>query len=94
MPCPYGIDIPGIFAFYNRTVQDGSYITSPEQKGYARARRRYLLSYNKAVPTVRQADHCISCNKCMSLCPQHIRIPQELSRIDNYIEQLKTDSLG
>lgn len=93
MPCPYGIDIPGIFRFYNKTVNEGTYVETCEQKDYARARRRYLLNYDKAVPTVRQADHCISCGKCVSACPQHIRIPRELKRIDDYIENLKQDKL-
>jgi len=93
MPCPYGIDIPSIFKFYNDNVNDGTYIVSSEQKGYARARRKYLLSYNKAIPSVRQADHCISCGKCVRNCPQHIAIPRELRRIDSYIESLKRETI-
>ena len=93
MPCPYGIDIPGIFSFYNKTVNEATYVTSSEQKGYARARRKYLLEYNKAIPTIRQADHCIACGECVKECPQRIRIPAELRRIDNYIENLKQELL-
>ena len=91
MPCPYGIDIPGIFRFYDRSVVDGTYVKGPEQERYARARRRYLAEYDKAVESVRQADHCISCGKCASSCPQHIRIPRELRRIDKYIEEIKQE---
>lgn len=93
MPCPYGIDIPGIFKFYNDNVNAGTYIQSKEQEGYARARRKYLLEYNEAIPTVRQADHCISCGKCSRNCPQRIAIPRELRRIDEYIENLKQETL-
>lgn len=93
MPCPYGIDIPSIFKFYNDSVNEGTYIVSTEQKGYARARRKYLLAYDKAIPSVRQADHCISCGRCVPHCPQHIAIPRELRRIDNYIESLKRETL-
>ena len=93
MPCPYGINIPGVFRFYDKSVIEGTYVKGPEQEGYARARRRYLAAYDKAVESVRQADHCISCGKCMSHCPQHIRIPRELSRIDNYIESIKQGTL-
>ncbi len=25
MPCPYGIDIPGVFAHYNRCINEGNY---------------------------------------------------------------------
>lgn len=89
MPCPYGIDIPGIFKFYNDSIRDGSYVISSEQKGYAKTRKNYLLRYNKSIPTVRQADHCIACGTCLDACPQQIRIPSQLRRIDLYIESLK-----
>lgn len=94
MPCPYGINIPAIFKFYNDNVNAGTYVVSKEQEGYARARRRYLLEYDKAIPTVRQADHCIACGKCTEACPQHIAIPRELRRIDTYIESLKQETLA
>ena len=93
MPCPYGINIPGIFKFYNDNVTAGTYVVSKEQEGYAKMRRKYLLAYNEAIPTVRQADHCIACGRCESLCPQNIRIPRELRRIDKYIESLKQETL-
>ncbi len=93
MPCPYGINIPGIFKFYNDNVTAGTYVVSKEQEGYAKMRRKYLLAYNEAIPTVRQADHCIGCGRCESLCPQNIRIPRELRRIDAYIESLKQETL-
>lgn len=93
MPCPYGIDIPGIFRFYNEQINADSYVSSKEQKHYARMKRKYLLEYNKAIPSVRQADHCIGCSKCVSHCPQRIKIPVELRRIDAYIEKLKQDTL-
>ena len=93
MPCPYGIDIPGIFRFYNGAINDDSYVKSREQKDYARARRRYLAAYDKAVESIRQADHCISCGKCVKACPQRIRIPAQLRRIDEYVERLKQGTL-
>jgi predicted aldo/keto reductase-like oxidoreductase len=93
MPCPYGINIPGIFKFYNDNITAGTYVKSKEQEGYARARRKYLLAYNEAIPTVRQADHCIACRRCERDCPQNIRIPDELRRIDRYIESLKRETI-
>ncbi len=93
MPCPYGINIPAIFKFYNDNVNEGTYVKSKEQEDYARARRKYLAQYNKDIPTVRQADHCISCGKCTPNCPQRIRIPRELRRIDQYIESLKQETI-
>lgn len=67
----------------------GTYVKTKEQQDYARARRKYLALYDKSVETARQADHCISCNRCSKACPQHIRIPAELMRIDGYVEKLK-----
>ncbi len=93
MPCPYGINIPGIFRFYDNSVIEGTFVKGPEQEHYARARKRYLLEYDKAVESIRQADHCISCGKCAPSCPQHIRIPRELKRIDEYIENIRQDKL-
>lgn len=93
MPCPYGINIPGIFKFYNDNITAGTYVKSKEQEHYARARRKYLLAYNEAIPTVRQADHCIACRRCERECPQNIRIPDELRRIDRYIESLKRETI-
>lgn len=89
MPCPFGIDIPGIFAHYNSMVTEGSVGAEEGQKEFKRLRKRYLTTYNKAIPTVRQADHCIGCKQCMRHCPQSIAIPQELHRIDRQIEALK-----
>ena len=93
MPCPYGIDIPGIFTHYNSCVNDGYIAQSKEQKDFKKLKKAYLASYDKAIETVRQADHCISCNTCVSHCPQHIRIPRELRRIDDYVESLKQETL-
>ena len=89
MPCPYGIDIPGIFAHYNKCVNEGTVAQSEEQKNFRKLRKAYLTSYNKAIPTLRQADHCIGCGQCMEHCPQSIKIPDQLHRIDAYIETLK-----
>lgn len=89
MPCPFGIDIPGIFAHYNSMVTEGSVGAEEGQKEFKRLRKRYLTTYNKAIPTVRQADHCIGCGRCMHHCPQSIAIPNELHRIDRQIEALK-----
>lgn len=93
MPCPYGIDIPGIFRHYNEMVRTGSMVTKSNQDDFRRLRRKYLVSYDRAIETVRQADHCIHCRQCMSHCPQSIRIPHELSRIAKYVEQLRTGKI-
>ena len=89
MPCPYGIDIPGVFAHYNRCVSAGKLLKSSNDENYRNARREFLVGYDRTVPKLRQADHCISCNECLPKCPQSIKIPQEMLRVDNYAELLK-----
>ena len=93
MPCPYGIDIPTIFRHYNDAVNSGDIAQSCEQEHFQRLKRRYLVSYDRAVETVRQADHCVGCGQCKPHCPQSIDIPHELRRIDRYIENLKRETL-
>lgn len=93
MPCPYGINIPEIFRHYNNAVNDGSIPQSAEQEDFKKLKKAYLTSYNKAIPTLRQADHCIGCRQCVEHCPQRINIPSELQRIDRYVEKLKRGTL-
>ena len=97
MPCPYGIDIPGNFAHYNKCVNEGLVIEQPsddendseERKAFKKARRKFLADLDRHIDPDRQADHCISCGKCLPKCPQHIRIPSELLKISRYTDKIK-----
>ena len=93
MPCPYGIDIPSILLHYNKCVNEGNIPKSSQDKNYREARRAFLVSYNRDVERLRQADHCTGCEQCNPHCPQSINIPKELHRIDAFIEQLKQETL-
>lgn len=93
MPCPYGIDIPGILVHYNKCVNEGYMPKSKFDENYAEARRTFLVGYDRSVPKLRQASHCIGCSQCVPHCPQSIDIPKELHRIDQYVEQLKQETL-
>ena len=98
MPCPYGLNIPALFAHYNKCVREG-YVsaltphdsnTQPRRdKTYRQARRAYLIGYDRSAPRLRQADHCIGCGQCMEHCPQNIHIPQEMQKIDRFVEALR-----
>ena len=94
MPCPYGIDIPGIFKHYNESVNRARVAQSVEQDNYRELKKAYLVSYDRAIPTLRQASHCVGCKQCIPKCPQSISIPRELRRIDGYVEKLKQDTLS
>lgn len=94
MPCPYGIDIPAIFVHYNKCKNEGSLPMGIGDKDYRKHRRQYLISLDRVVPRDRQPDHCIQCGQCEPHCPQNIRIPRELRKIDEMIERLKRDPEG
>ncbi|MDO4160568.1 MAG: aldo/keto reductase [Prevotellaceae bacterium] len=89
MPCPYGLDIPAILLHYNKCVNEGHLIEDGNDENYHKARRAFLIGYDRSVPKLRQASHCIGCNQCSPSCPQSIDIPKELHVIDEYVEQLK-----
>lgn len=89
MPCPYGINIPVIFAHYNKMVREGNLPHNRQATDYQRQRKAFLLGYDNAVPRLRQADHCIGCGECISHCPQQLDIPGELHRLDRLVENLK-----
>ena len=89
MPCPYGIDIPAILLHYNKCLNEGNIPDSTQDEHYRQARRAYLVGYDRSVPKLRQANHCIGCNQCSPHCPQGIDIPAELHRIDAFVERLK-----
>ncbi len=89
MPCPYGIDIPGVLLHYNRCVNDGNLPKSSQDENYRRERRAFLIGYDRSVPRLRQATYCTGCNQCTPHCPQGIEIPKEMQRIDAFIETLK-----
>lgn len=89
MPCPYGINIPAIFSHYNKCIKEGNMPHQEHDNEYKRARRAFLVGYDRSVPKLRQASHCIGCGQCVSHCPQGIKIPKELHRIDKFVEDLK-----
>ena len=93
MPCPYGLDIPGILLHYNKCVNEGNVPESRQAENYKEARRAFLIGYDRSVPRLRQANHCIGCKECIPHCPQGIDVPKEMRRIDDFVEHLKQGTL-
>ena len=93
MPCPYGINIPSIFTHYNKCINENNVPESSQDENYSKSRRAFLVGYDRTVPKLRQADHCIGCDQCVHHCPQAIKIPQELQRINSYVKQLKQGTI-
>lgn len=89
MPCPYGLDIPSTFSHYNKCINEGFMVDDVQDSEYKKARRAFLVGYDRSVPKLRQASHCVNCNECLKHCPQHIPIPGKLRMIDRYVEFLK-----
>ena len=93
MPCPFGLDIPGIFTHYNKCIKEGNLAKSQDESDYKKMRRAFLIGYDRSVPKLRQADHCTNCGECLSHCPQRIRIPEMMQKVDEYVEKLKQGTL-
>ena len=94
MPCPYGLDIPAIFSHYNRCIKEGNLAKSMDDSDYKKMRKAFLVGYDRSVPKLRQASHCVHCGECVSHCPQRIPIPAQMQMVDEYVEKLKQNTLG
>lgn len=91
MPCPFGIDIPSSFSHYNKCINEGSMVSeSMDDNAYRKARRAFLVGYDRVADPLRQADHCIACGQCVVKCPQGIQIPDAMQKIEQYMNELKS----
>ena len=94
MPCPYGIDIPGVFGHYNRCLNEGHFPVNDQDPDYQKARRAFLISLDRNVEKLRQANRCTACGICTKECPQSIKIPHEMEKIDRFVERLRVQGKG
>ncbi len=78
MPCPQGIDIPGTFRCYNEI-----YTEQPKV-----GRKEYMMTtaFRK---NQNPASSCIRCGRCERLCPQKIKIREELRTASLELEDWK-----
>ncbi len=83
MPCPYGVNIPGNFSYYNEAVNSHILpLPEPSAADYTERQQKFIEGYRKALPNAETwARACQDCEECLSKCPQQIRIPNQLSRI-------------
>ncbi len=66
LPCPQGVNIPKVFEIYNDSFAFQN--LEMEKNMYQR------LSQTE------RAENCVACKKCEALCPQKIKISQELKK--------------
>jgi hypothetical protein len=83
MPCPFGVDIPGNFAYYNDAVNEHILpLPGKDAKDYKKRKKQFAKGMKKALPNAETwAQSCADCEECLSKCPQQIRIPNQMSRI-------------
>lgn len=70
MPCKFGVNIPKCFREYNMDLLGDDSIDS--------------VQYRFHMHEDRQAHNCVGCNECVSVCPQHINIPEQLKVVKNH----------
>ncbi len=72
MPCPNGVNIPGIFEIYNSALMYGNLES-------ARATYHWVGKEH-------QADRCIECGECEEKCPQGISIIEWLKKAHELLD--------
>lgn len=70
MPCPFGVDIPGNFALWNKARMFGSYATVKQQ-------------WEDPKEKAKRPASCTECARCIPLCPQRIPIFQDLKLVQS-----------
>jgi len=73
MPCPNGVDIPGVFRLYNSVFM---------YDDIARPRFSYTL-----MDDAKRADKCISCGECEEHCPQGIPISEWMPKVHEKLKK-------
>ncbi|MDR1048658.1 MAG: aldo/keto reductase, partial [Synergistaceae bacterium] len=68
MPCPSGVDIPGVFAAYNR--YRASLAENPSMAPIL------FQMTNSALTPSERAHRCSACGQCRPRCPQGIDVPR------------------
>ena len=77
MPCPKGVEIPGIFRSWNTMYTESKF------SGRAQYFQAFSLTDNPGY-----ASQCVQCGKCEQHCPQSLPIRQKLKEADKALRPL------
>ncbi len=81
MPCPFGVNIPMCFEYYNQYYSGSSKFMT---------RGMYACHLMGVMGETANASLCRNCGKCLKACPQHIAIPDELKKATKTPEGWRT----
>ncbi|NCB41906.1 MAG: aldo/keto reductase [Clostridia bacterium] len=84
MPCPAGINIPGIFKIYNYKQVYGM---------NAYAHRQYALIGIDENLDFNNAAYCLDCKLCEKKCPQKLEISSEMKRVHQSLTESSISKL-
>lgn len=76
MPCPFGVDIPGNFALWNKQRMFDSYQVIQQQ-------------WENPKESGKRPTACTECGQCVPFCPQHINIPEDLKLVYSELESMR-----
>ncbi len=77
MPCPRGVDIPGVFRCYNHMYTEG------KSSGRTEFIQSIALQDKPGLPSL-----CVGCGKCEKHCPQSLPIIKSLKEADKALRPL------
>lgn len=93
MPCPYGLDIPAIFAHYNKCINEGNVPVSSQDENYRKARRAFLVGYDRSgAETGGRPTIASAATNAYTIAAKH-QYPGTNARINFFVEQLKQETL-
>jgi predicted aldo/keto reductase-like oxidoreductase len=81
MDCPSGVDIPGVFAVYNKCAAAHQLPLSFGDRETIRKSAKFFTAAYREIPVKNRAHNCTGCKACMDHCPQSIKIPDQMKGI-------------
>jgi predicted aldo/keto reductase-like oxidoreductase len=78
LPCPMGINIPGVFSAYNTSYGHG----------WMKGMTLYVTTTGIVKKRPNSPHRCTDCGKCEKVCPQYIPIAKSLKKVAGRFEPL------